>query len=555
MFEGWREGWKASEAAGMTPGPDGSPGTPRPEADLVRWTGGLLFLASFLLFALHTPQGLASGDAAVYAQQVLTRDFASRPVHLGYYLLAAALSFFQQVPDRFFHLLSSGLSAGTLVLIWALARRHLSGDGRLALVAPLVLCSHSLFLENAAQAEIYAAQTFFVVLSLWLWLRGSAVLAGAGFGFAGLITPSTVFLAPLYLLWRRPEWRRLLPFALAAGATVALPLLPVAREYVYGDRGLLAATGKGMGPLAILVKEGFEFGLGFLAFLPLLALGLWRTARTPALRPFLAGLGAAWFATALFAERFKDVPSQLPVWTLGSLLAALGAAELVGLLASATSARQRLVFLAAGLAAVLPVLGLLVLRAQASSVARVLPGEIVAAAALVGLALILGYRRITSGQLRAAVWVLVVGALLATLFVASKIVREKNREIDAYLLEVRALGETAAPDYLAIGSWERGILLEHYLYRRSYTDHFLNVAWLEGGWGADRQESAMAEFELALREGREIWLLGKVPKVATRLEAVGYRFEETEGQARRAVKVLPGPSGPESAGKESAEWE
>lgn len=555
MFEGWREGWQASEAAGVTRGPGDPSGTSGPEDSgrFDRYTGVLLFLVAFLLFALHNPQGLASGDGAVYAQQVLARDFASRPVHLGYYLLAAAISLFQQVPDRFFHLLSSGLSAGTLVLIWALARRHLSGDGRLALVAPLGLCSHSLFLENAAQAEIYAAQTFFVVLAAWLWLRGSAVLAGASFGFAGLITPSTVFLAPLYLLWRRPEWRRLLPFALAAGATVALPLLPVAREYVYGDRGLLAASGKAMGPLAILVKEGFEIGLGFLAFLPLLALGLWRAVRTPALRPFLAGLGAAWLATALFAERFKDVPSQLPIWTLGSLLAALGAAELVGLLASAPSARQRIVFLTAGLAAVLPVFGLLALRAQASSVARVSQGEIVAAAALVGVALILGYRRLTSGQLRAAVGVLVVGSLLATFFVASKILLGKNREIDAYLLEVRALGERAAPDYLAIGSWERGILLEHYLYRRSYTEHVLNVAWLEGGWGAERQESAEAELELALREGREIWLLGKVPKVAARLEAAGYRLEETQGQARRAVKVLPEPKGPEVAGKGGAE--
>lgn len=554
MFEGWREGWQASEAAGVTRGPGDPSGTSGPEDSgrFDRYTGVLLFLVAFLLFALHTPQGLASGDGAVYAQQVLARDFASRPVHLGYYLLAAAISLFQQVPDRFFHLLSSGLSAGTLVLIWALARRHLSGDGRLALVAPLGLCSHSLFLENAAQAEIYAAQTFFVVLAAWLWLRGSAVLAGASFGFAGLITPSTVFLAPLYLLWRRPEWRRLIPFALAAGATVALPLLPVAREYVYGDRGLLAASGKGMGPLAILVKEGFEIGLGFLAFLPLLALGLWRAVRIPALRPFLAGLGAAWLATALFAERFKDVPSQLPIWTLGSLLAALGAAELVGLLASAPSARQRIVFLAAGLAAVLPVFGLLALRAQASSVARVQPGEIVAAAALVGVALILGYRRLTSGQLRAAVGVLVVGSMLATFFVASKILLGKNREIDAYLLEVRALGERAAPDYLAIGSWERGILLEHYLYRRSYTEHVLNVAWLEGGWGAERQESAEAELELALREGREIWLLGQVPKVAARLEAAGYRLEETQGQARRAVKVLPEPKGPEVAGKGGA---
>lgn len=545
MFEGWRAGWLASEEAGSFPAGEAS-----------GKRGLLIFCAAFVFFALHTPHGLASGDAAVYAQQVLARDFASRPVHLGYFLVAALVSLFQDVPDRFFHLLSSAFSAGTLVLVLALARRFLAGDGSWALVAPLALCSHVLFLENAAHAEIYAAQTFFLVFAGWLWLRGSSLLAGASFGMAGLITPSSVFLGPLFLLWRRPEWRRLVSLALVAGLTVVLPIAPVAREYVYGDRGLLAATGKGLGPLAILGKEGFELGLGFLALSPLLALGLWRAVRTPALRPFLAGLAAAWLATALFAERFKDVPSQLPVWTLAALLAAFGAAELAGLLEGWAKSRQRLVFFAAGIAMLLPVLGLLALRAYASSVAKVMPAEILAAAALVGIALILGFRRLGLGQPRAAVGVLVVAALLANVWVASRMVREKNREIDAYLAEVKALAAVAAPDYLAIGSWERGILLEHYLYRTSYTEHFINVAWLEGGWGPERQESALAELELSLREGREIWLLGKVPKVAARLEEAGYRLEPGLGVAQRARKLLPEPGsepgGSEQPGKEGS---
>ena len=79
------------------------------------------------------------------------RDFASRPVHLGYYLLAAPLGFFGAVPDSAFNLLSSFFAALTVAVVYALARRYLR-DGLLALAAPLALAGNALFLENAAHA-------------------------------------------------------------------------------------------------------------------------------------------------------------------------------------------------------------------------------------------------------------------------------------------------------------------------------------------------------------------------------------------------------------------
>lgn len=504
------------------------------QGNLLGKDSALVFALAFCFFAWHTPHGLPNGDAAVYAQQVMERDFTSRPVHVGYYFLAALASAFQAVPDRFFNLLSSFFAAGTLAGVYLLAKRELRGDWQLAMAAPLALLGNMLFLENGAHAEIYGAQAFFLVLALLLWLRERSLWAGICFGVAGLVTPSSALFAPLFLLWRRPRRRPLALFGLAAGLMVALPVLPLAREYFYGDRGLLVAAGKGLGPLAILVKEGFEVGSGFLAFLPLLALGVWRSARRPELRTFLVAWLAGWLCTALLAERFRDVPSQLLTWALAGIFAALGSAELIELLRRPGGH----FYLAASCAvAALPVGALFWLRGRASSLAPLGGGEILAGIAVLVLAFVLGARRLTLGEPRAAVGALLVAALLAGGSVASLVVQAKNLEIEAYRAEVLALNAQAPDDFLAIGSWERGILLEHYLFRRSYTEHFLNTAWLDGYWGESKKEQATADLGKALTAGREVWLLGPLPQIVVLLEESGYRVEGGGGTIRRALNV------------------
>lgn len=538
----------------------------------------MIFLASLAGFLLLAPTGLPNGDAAVYAQQVLAADFASRPVHLGYYLLAALLCLFQDVPDYYFNWISGLFGAGTLALVYSLARLYLRQDesarpeppapagkgatrspkgrfrgaGGLALAAPAALFGNAVFLENAVHAEIYAAQTFFLLASLLLFLRGRLVAAGLCLGVAGLVTPSAVFFAPALLLARRPRPAGLLVVAATALAVVLLPILPLLGEYLHGDRGLLAATRQGMGPLQIAAKEVFEVGVGFLAFLPLLALGAWRAATRPALRPFLAALAAVWAATLFFGERFADVPVQLPTYTLAAVLAALGAAELVQRLVPAgpaeepggpALARAGLVLGLCCLAAALPVAGLLALRGRASSVAPVGVFEVGIGLGAIALAFLFGWRYLRSGRGRAAVMLLVVLALAAGFLAARRMVLAKNQRIDGYRQEVLELGRAAAPDFLAVGSWERGMLLEHYLFRRSYTEHFVNTAWLRGGWGAERQAKAQADLEAALEGGRQLWLLGEVPEVEIRLGVD--RLAERFGNTIRRVR--PAPRGPAAA--------
>jgi hypothetical protein len=521
----------------------------RSRKDLFAASGALPVLAIFAFscayFALLTPRGLPNGDAALYAQQVLSLDFASRPVHLGYYLLAALLSFFQDVPDRFFNLLSSFFAAGTLALVYLLARHLLRRDDpesnlRLAVAAPAALFANAVFLENAVLAEVYGVATFFLVLALWAWLRGQALLAGLCFGFAGLVTPSAALFAPAFLLVEKPRLRPLAILAAVAAALVLLPILPVVGEYLHGDRGLLAAAGRAMGPAQRLVKEGFELGLGFLALLPLLALGAWRAARRPRLRPFLIAWTAVAAFTLLLGERFSDVPAQLPAWALAALFVSFGAAELADRLA----AGDLRVWWLASAGGALPVAGLLLARGRAASLA---PVEIfwflMASLALTFLLAAAGWWQGRRGDLRGSVVVLVLVGVMINSQLATQIVLAKKQRIESYRRAAARLKDDAAPGYLAVGSWERGILLEHYLYRRSYTEHVINTAWLEGRWGDERRDKARQDLSAALAAGREIWLLGPAPEVETQLAAAGYHIHPSSWpgwDVRRAEKGLLG---------------
>lgn len=496
-------------------------------------------MGAFVVFAIATPRGLPNGDAAVYAQQVLAHDFASRPVHLGYYLLASVGTLAGPLPDRYFNLLSAALAAGALELLWWLGRRYFPERPGLALLPPLALLGNVFFFENAVQAEVYAAQTFFVALALWLWHRaggaGGGLLAGLAFGAAGLVSPSSALFAPIFLVIRRPRAGPLGAFA-AGAAAMMLPIVPVAHEYFYGDRGLLAAAGKGLGPARIVAKEALELGLGFLTLAPWLALGAWRVVKTPALRPLGAALAAGWATVLVLGERFGDVPAQLPTWTLAALLVAAGAAELEARLAGSRSW-----WLVACLATAAPLLGLLFLLGRSGAVRGLEAWILLPALAALAVAAAAGWRKLAAGERRQAVGFLAVAAVLANFLVAVTLIREKNREIDGYRAEALALGAVAAPDFLAIGSWERGILLEHYLFRRSYTEHFLNTAWLAGAWGAERQAAAEATLATAVAAGRQVWLLGPTELAETRLRDAGYRLGAGAGSLRRAERpAVPG---------------
>ncbi len=435
--ERWREFWRASEAE---LGPSG-----RLSAKEILG----IFMSAFALYAVFTPRGLPNGDAAVYAQQVLAGDFASRPVHLGYYLLAAFFSLGQPVPDRFFNLLSEPLrgghpGGGPGARPPLSARLPAGLGGAAGARRPDALPRKRGARRGAPPRRPSPARWL-----LYAWLRDQAPAAGFCFGVAGLLTPSSVFRAGLPAAaggraparspcWRRspgpPCWRR----SCRSGASISTATAASRRP------------AKASSLLQLFRKEGIELA-GYLAFLPLLALGV---CRPPAGRrrgrcwPLVA---AVWAAT-LLGEKFGDVPVQLPTWALAAVFAALGAAEL------AEEARAAL-----GRDA----------RARK-------PVGVVGAACLV-------HRRVAA----------LAGA-------------GENRRIEDYRRQALALGAAAAPDYLAIGSWERGILLEHYLYRRSYTEHFLNTAWLAGGWGvASGRLAPKPTSQRRSHGGRQVWLLGR----------------------------------------------
>lgn len=514
------------------------------------WPALLLLAVLLLPLALLTPRGLPNGDAALYAQQVLNLDFESRPVHLGYYLLAALASLFQDVPDRFFNLLSCLFAGGTLVVTLMLARRFLERDvppetaahevsppAYSSMIVPAALLGNLFFLENAVFAEVYGAATFFLLLALLFWLHGRDLPAGFSLGIAGLVTPSAVLFAPAFLLAERPRPRRLAILAATAGVVVLLPILPVLGEYIHGDRGLLSAAGRSMSPLQMAAKEGFELGVGFLAVLPLLALGIWRAARRPGLRPFLLAWIAVWATTLVLGERFSDVPAQLPAFTLAAVFASFGTAELTERWASAPW-----LWWMVCLGGALAVAGLWLVRSRAASLSP-LDGRPAIWFALLVLAFlaVAGWRLLRREGPRAALPILLMLPLFVNQPVAVRILQAKAEQIDDYRFAANSLKENAAPDYLAIGSWERGILLEHYLYRRSYTDHVINTAWLEGRWGEERKGKARQDLAAALAAGREIWLLGPAPRVEAELASAGYFFHAESpprSGIRRATKAL-----------------
>jgi hypothetical protein len=519
------------------------------------WRALLLTVVLVAPFALLTPRGLPNGDAALYAQQVLNLDFASRPVHLGYFLLAAVASLFQDVPDRFFNLLSCVFAAATLVVTYLLARRYLERDAAedpaesvqeapaySAAIAPMALYGNFFFLENAVLAEVYGVATFFLLLALLLWLYGRDLLAGLSLGIAGLVTPSAALFAPAFLLAERPRPRprRLAILAATAGAVVLLPIVPLWGEYFYGDRGLLSAAGRSMSPLQMAAKEGFELGVGFLALWPLLALGIWRAARRKELRPFLLAWTAVWATTLALGERFSDVPAQLPAFTLAAVFVAFGIAELV----ERWSTAPWLWWLVC-LGGALAVAGLWLVRKKAASLGPLDRGPTIFFGILVlALLAVAGWRLARRAGASVAVPMLLMVPLFVNQPVATRILGAKTEQIDDYRSAVESLEEKAAPDFLAIGTWERCILLEHYLFRRSYTEHAINTAWLDGRWGEERQKKARQDLAATLAAGREVWLLGPAPQVEAELAAAGYYFHSefpSRTGIRQAVKAAGRP--------------
>lgn len=498
-----------------------------------------LCVLGFLAFWSLTPPTLASADAAVYAEQIEHGDFTSRPVHLGYYAIGAGWR--RLVPvfdDHALNLLSGVAAALTLGLVFLLGRA-LTGDGPAAACGALALAVHHPFVDNATNAEVYMLQTLFLVLAAALWLRGRALGSGLAFAASALVTPASLLAAPGFALVR-PRWRPLVRFGLVVALVLGAVLAPLAGDYLFGGRGLLRSAAEPFALMPALAKEAYETVVGYFAFLPFVAIGAWRLARTPALRRYGLALVALWAAFLFAGEKFGDVPVQLPTYVLLAPVGALGVATLLRAAESAGAplARFRWALLPAA-TAMLPAGLVAAARPQArplQALPAALPALVVLALALALLGALAAAR---SARRRLPV-ALVAGACLAVNgWLNVLLVQDHNRRTVEYRELVLASAAAARPDALAIGEWSRGILFNHHLGRPSYDQAWIDPEWLTGGWGPEREREAAARWRSALRDGREVWLLEPHPELASELSARGYALEPF-GELVRAEPPAPG---------------
>lgn len=484
-------------------------------------------VTSFAVLAYWTPSGLPNGDAAVYAQQIQQKRFDERSVHLGYYLWGAALTGFRETfSDRALNLVGAAFGAGTIGL---LAWMGIFAVGRpmAGWVAAAVALGHLTLVENWVWAEVYGPQTFFLVGAFLAMASNRCVVAGLMLANAVLISPSSLLVVPA-LCFIRPDWRSTLRLGLTGGSLTLLAILPVWQDYFLGNRGLLKASGVSVDFKMAVLKESVEVVFGVFAFLPFLLLAAWALCRRLELRPLALGLVVLWAPSFFLGEKFRDVPVQLTLWALLVPVAVLGAWELAEN-SSAESTRQKWWVAASVVGGIWVLIPLFLLaRRQVDQLALVpaawVAGGLGLAGALAGV-LVLARRPHPTRRMLAIVGL----AFLVNFSWVCFLVEHENQTIDSYRQQVLALGQSAGPQYRVVGTWDRGILLEHYLFRQSYTGTWINLAQLEGRWGeADRIE-ATSRRQRAVEDGREIWFLGSYPEQIEMLQHQGYRMDQPIG--------------------------
>jgi hypothetical protein len=391
-----------------------------------------------------------------------------------------------------------------------------------------------MFVSNAVYAEVYASHVFFLLLAVHLWLRNKQVMAGASFALAFLITPSTVFALPLFIVMR-PHRQALLRLGAAAliGATVAV--LPNVSDYVFGGRGLLQVGRRSLSMGDTILKEGREVLLSLFACLPFVLRGGVRTLKEEKLRPLGVGIVCLWLVS-LLGERFGDVPVQLPTYALLSLVAALGFDSF--LTTTAPRERDRYVWLYFGLPLIAA--GALTLVVQGAE--RHVPLRVF----LLCMCAIISYNQIASLLMRVLklgrrgdlVRVAGVVALIVSIngYLAFRGIRNASGDLVSYRDTVLEMDRIASPDYVTVGGWSDGILFEHYVFGTSYTGRWINTEWLLGIWGESEQSEAVEAWRHAIAAGREVWLFEYDAPLFSTLRESGYTIEPY----RKIYRARPG---------------
>jgi hypothetical protein len=251
----------------------------------------MLGAALVMAFYVFVRARLLHGDAAVYAQQIESRDFGERTLHLLYFLvgwvIVQASKPLGLAPDTALIVFSGVMMTVALWLSWHLYRA-LGEDERTSGWALFILLFAGVMVQQATEAEVYAPQLVLSLSAYLMYVRGRPVWAGIFLGLATLTTPLGVLIVGFFVA-EAIRTRQVKPFLVmgVVGAVVFLGVLALVwRDYFYGTRGLLVdtrvvqTTAKGIDN-AVAIVRNFHF------MLPFLAAGLIITWRS---RPLWIGL-------------------------------------------------------------------------------------------------------------------------------------------------------------------------------------------------------------------------------------------------------------------------
>lgn len=426
---------------------------------------------SFAAFALFTARGLQFGDAAMYAERIASLAPQEQPTHFGYFVMGIVFTRLLPVgPDYALNLMSALLGALCVGLVSSIA---FTLTGRLAagIGASCVLATMLLFALNATEAEVYVPQLFWFLLCVQCVLWNRPVASGLSFAAAMLVTPSTVFALP-FLLLLRPKLRFVLTWTLI-GVIVPLAVwVPQYKALLWGSvgprgeaPGLLGAVGGHLSWPVSLSKEWTELR-GFSVSLAFAVVGLAVIATSRRHVPLAIALLSLWFFPFLLAEKFSDVPVQMPLYGMVAVCAGVGFAW------SLHAVRGR------------RPLGLLVV------------GALAAAVVIAGV----------------PTWTQVAGT---------------RNSMNVFRQEILTL--PAEPGDIAIGpTWVTG-LVTHYLAGKSVPAVVANVA-IAGRLGPEAQNRAMKQLTDAVAKGRTVWLLERStwqqPVVEKYFADSGYRIQQ-----------------------------
>lgn len=481
-----------------------------------------LFVVALAVYATMTTNVVINGDGALYADEITRGLLTTFPLHLGYYVLTFLFVQFAPFPAVLtLNLLNGFFGALTLVVVFRLALA-LTARTSVALVAALLLGVNYLFVFNAGFVEVYAAQTFFVLLAFQLWLSDHPLASGLAFAFAVVITPTSV-LALLGIVILRPEPKPLLQFFSGLGVVCALSLIPDWQHYLFGERSVQAGAALPFVLSDAVFKETRELFFGMLVALPLVVGGIAVLWVNKPLRRFGIALFSIWLLTFRFAETTQDVPAQLVTYALLCGVAAMGIQMLESNAAVAPS--RDVVF--AAIAAVLVLLGVqLALGSRFTQVSTGLQTAFTAQT-LGFAALALVHARLDMRLQRAGVVVLVALGAAATAYYTIPFMRATLiRELGDRALYEQAASQ-AKPDAILIGSYETSMRFRYYGWHDTSNGRWLSSGMLlgRGRTSAARQAEELARWKQFASEGRQVWVLSNADELRDLLQAAGYRME------------------------------